>query len=365
MRTRIPLVLLFPCVALVAFGVVLAQTPPAAPADKAAAGSTRNIGADWEITDASLKAVDKGLAFLAKKINDDGSYGATGGYTRHAGITGLAGLAFLSNGNVPGRGKYAATIEKILDYVLACTSDSSGLIVGPDARSGPMYGHGFATLFLAESYGMTGRQDIHEKLRLAVRLIVNTQNQQGGWRYMPVAQDADMSVTICQTMALRAARNVGVKVPKQTIDKAIDYVRKSQVNDGGFSYTLQPGGAGGATFPCSAAAIASLFYSGVYNGKEIDRGMQYMLKMKDQLKGGNAANGFGHFFYGNYYAVQAFYQAGGDYWRQWFPLIRDNLVRQQAAGDGSWTDGVGQEFATAMALIILQVPNRYLPILER
>ena len=38
-----------------------------------------------------------------------------------------------------------------------------------------------------------------------VWLIVRTQNDQGGWRYQPVKYDADLSVTICQIMALRAA----------------------------------------------------------------------------------------------------------------------------------------------------------------
>jgi hypothetical protein len=54
----------------------------------------------------------------------------------------------------------------------------------------------------------------------------------------------------------------------------------------------------------------------------------------------------------------------GKAWHEWFPAIRDYLIRIQQP-DGSWTEGVGPEFATAMALIILQVPNRYLPILER
>jgi prenyltransferase beta subunit len=362
MRTLHVFVAAFALLGAIAAQPLLAQPAPA-PAGDAKAQPTFNMGAEWEFTPASKAAIEKGLARLAKMQQDDGSFGATGGYTKHCGITGLCALAFMSEGSVPGRGKYAVNVEKALDFVLANTSDSSGLIANPqEASGGPMYGHGFAALFLSEAYGMTGRADIREKLRLAVRLMVNTQNPAGGWRYMPVPYDADLSVTICQTMALRAARNAGVKVPKKTIDKAIDYVRKSQSPDGGFSYTI---GGGGATFPCTAAGVASLYYSGVYTGKEVDRAMQYLVKFKDQLKGNaSAMNSFGHFYYGHYYGVQAFFLAGGKYWADWFPLIRDCLIRGQQ-GDGSWSDGVGQEFATAMALIILQVPNRYLPILER
>ena len=339
-------------------GLLLAQDGPAPPV-----GPAVNLGADWEITPASKKAVERGLEWLARNQKPDGSYGAQSGYGSNAGITGLAGLAFLADGSVPGRGKYCVNVEKCLDFVLANTSDSSGLIAS-EVSHGPMYGHGFATLFLAEVYGMTGRPDVREKLRLAVRLIVNTQNYQGGWRYMPIPADADLSVTICQTMALRAARNAGIKVPKRTIDKAIDYVRKSQNSDGGFSYTLsKSGGMGGSAFPRSAAGVASLYYSGVYTGKEIESGLGYLLKQKPGGGGRSAMMG-GHFFYGQYYAVQAFFLAGGDYWRQWFPAIREHLVRTQN-GEGAWTQDVGPEFSTAMALIILQVPNRYLPILER
>jgi len=43
-----------------------------------------------------------------------------------------------------------------------------------------MYSHGWGTLFLAEAYGMTHRPEIREKLQKAVRLIIDTQNTEGG-----------------------------------------------------------------------------------------------------------------------------------------------------------------------------------------
>ena len=39
----------------------------------------------------------------------------------------------------------------------------------------------------------------------------------------------------------------------------------------------------------------------------------------------------------------------------------DNAPGQNKA-DGSWNGEAGQDYATAMALIILQMPNRYLPV---
>ena len=105
-----------------------------------------------------------------------------------------------------------------------------------------MYGHGFATLFLAQVYGMTKRDDIRRKLSDAIRLIVRTQNHEGGWRYQPRPEDADVSVTVCQIMALRAARNAGIHAPKSTRDRCVEYIKKCQNDDGGFRYMLEGSG---------------------------------------------------------------------------------------------------------------------------
>ena len=58
------------------------------------------------------------------------------------------------------------------------------------------------------------REEVREKLHQAVKLILDSQNGEGGWRYTPGSRDADLSVTICQIMALRAARNAGIAVPQ-------------------------------------------------------------------------------------------------------------------------------------------------------
>ena len=69
---------------------------------------------------------------------------------------------------------------------------------------------GLRRCILSEVYGMSPRDDLREKLVRAIDLIVRTQNAEGGWRYQPRREDADISVTICQVMALRAARNAGL-----------------------------------------------------------------------------------------------------------------------------------------------------------
>jgi squalene cyclase len=306
-----------------------------------------------EITEAQAAAVERGLNWLASRQQADGSFGGENG--KHAGITALAGLAFMQAGNLPGRGKYGENVQRAVDFVLA-SSQESGLIAS-DHSHGPMYGHGFATLFLAEVYGMTHDERVKEKLQKAIRLIQKTQNAEGGWRYQPVPYDADISVTICQVMALRAARDAGVKVEKQVIDKSIEYVLNCQNSDGGFSYMAHQGG--GSGFARSAAGVASLYYAGVFDGDNLKRGLVYLMQFLPRKGSGMEIEG--HYFYGNYYAVQAMFLAGGDYWTQWYPAVRDQLVAAQSK-TGNWTDNSGQDYATAMALIILQMPNRYLPV---
>ena len=235
-----------------------------------------------------------------------------------------------------------------------------------------MYGHGFATLFLAEVYGMVNdprlRNQLRQTLHESVQLIISAQNNDGGWRYQPRPGDADLSVTLCQIMALRAARNAGIAVPKTVADNCTRYVKDCQDlhNTGGFRYQKHGGGPG---FARTAAGVVALYSAGIYEGESVEKGLKYLRLYKP----GNAQGGFlgnleqqMHYFYGHYYAVQAMWIRGGEYWREWYPAIRNELLASRQA-NGSWDMSIqlGSHYSTAMALIILQVPNNYLPILQR
>ncbi|MEM8739615.1 MAG: prenyltransferase/squalene oxidase repeat-containing protein [Planctomycetota bacterium] len=307
-----------------------------------------------EVTPEARRAVETGLAALARVQAEDGSYGAER-YGRHVGITGIVGLAFLADGHIPGRSEYGGVVRGCLEFVMNHATESG--LIAADTSHGPMYGHGYATLFLGEIYGMTGDPRVREVLLKAVRLIVDTQNHEGGWRYHPQPLDADISVTITQVMALRSARNAGLAVPKETIDRAITYVRQCQnPSDGGFRYMLT---AGSSAYPRSAAGVASLQYAGIYEDDAVTDGLNYLIRSSRGL----GAQG-GHYYYGNYYAAQAMFLAGGAYWAEWFPRMRDELVERQQP-DGSWSSSHGSAYGSAMSLVILQIPNRLLPIFQR
>ena len=259
------------------------------------------------VNTAAQQGIDKGLAFLATRQQEDGAFGP-GGYNRDVAVSALAGMAFIASGSTPGRGPYGSEVDLCIKYIIDNAQDS-GYINAPGSGShGPMYGHGFATLFLAECYGMTERADVREKLSRAVHLIVNTQNAEGGWRYQPVRREADLSVTICQVMA-----------------------------------------------------VVAMYTAGIYEGPEVEKGLAYVM---DYLPQGGGFNRESHYFYGHYYAMQAMWIKGGEYWRKWYPAVRDELLARQRS-DGSWVDSICQEYGTAMACIILQIPNNFLPIFQR
>jgi hypothetical protein len=322
--------------------------------DKAAAERARS---DADFIAPARPAIEKGLKYLSQQQLDDGSF-STSGYGRNAAVVALAGMAWLSEGSTPGRGAYGAEVERAADFLLDHAEDSGFISVEGAMSHGPMYEHGFATLFLSEVYGMSPRDDLHDKLARAIDLIVRTQNDEGGWRYQPRREDADISVTICQVMALRAARNAGLRVPNETVDRCVEYVKKCQNADGGFRYMLPEGE---SAFPRSAAGVVALYSAGIYEGREIERGLAYL---DQHVPRAQAIGMDGHFFYGHYYAVQAMWQAGGDRWQRWYPSIRDSLLARQQA-DGSWVDPVCFEYGTAMATIILQMPDSSVPIFQR
>jgi hypothetical protein len=302
-------------------------------------------------------AIRGGLSFLISRQNENGSF-LSAEQGRWIGVCSLAGLAFLSRGVRSGVGEAGLALQKIGKYVLSNVQASGFLSARGETSHGPMYDHGFGTLFLAELLGTDRSLNIRPKLSAAVRLIVNTQNDQGGWRYNPKPEEADLSVTVCQMMALRAARNAGIGVPKETIDRGLDYVRRSQNPDGGFMYLIT---GGESRFPLTAAAVVALYSAGIYDGPEIKDALAYL---QTHMAINNSLERNPFFYYAHYYSVQAFGQPGGEAWVQWYSRLKRTLLNLRNP-NGGWYDLNSREYGTAMACIILNMPRTVLPIFQR
>lgn len=327
-------------------------------------------GADVKMDDETKKACERGLKWLAKKQNVEGSW-SDGAYQRNTAITAFCLLAFMSQGNLPHKGHYAPEVTKGANFLIASQRDD-GYLVG--SSGGNMYCHGMATLALAELWGSSGDLKVKKAVEKAVKLIEGSQNYQGGWRYEPKPTGADISVTIMQVMALRSAYNAGLEVKKEVIEKAIKYIETCyNAPTGGFTYQAGNNAPG---FARTAAGICVLYLTGRAqeylsnpnnNPKRIDLGKSVSYLKK---KSGYQA----HYWYGVYYGAHAMYQYGQEKgkeheWEDWYKgLIKELLPKQIKTGneEGHWQGhDVGPVYGTAISVIVLSVPTHYLPIFQR
>src|SRR5262249_46612558 len=136
---------------------------------------------------------------------------------------------------------------------------------------------------------------------------------------------------------------------------------------GGFRY--QPGG-GPTGFARTAAGVVALYSAGLYEGQEVKKGLDYLMGSKPGGGGNNQGGAlFGeyetHYYYRHYYAPQAICIAGAREWGEWSPAGGESFLPRRNR-DGYWDDRrFDRHYCTAMALIVLQIPNNYLPILQR
>jgi hypothetical protein len=361
---------------------VPAEQAPAAPQQE------KEAWFDRALADRCAAAADRGLEWLKTRQLSSGAWVGAVGHKQmdhyqlldqglhpelqrrkgegHLGVTALCGMAFLAGGHLPDRGKHRDVVQRAEDFVIA-RSQQSGLLSSAGTR---MYSHAFGTLFLAEVYGMAANARTKETLEAAVNLIVDTQNSHGGWRYNAFDRQTDLSVTVCQLQALRAARNIGIRVPLGTIDRAMGYVKKSRAtgyDHGLYYYKIY--GAGRYEKPreyaINAAAMTALSSAGVHDDDLSDPVLSFLEADYPNLADGYYRDHF-YYWYGNYYAAQAFYQFGGARLRAFYARLARDLLTTQAE-DGRWRNrvGPGDELGTAVACILLQMPRQYLPIFQR
>jgi len=298
-----------------------------------------------EMTPEAEQAIVRGLDMLAGAQHPDGSWG-TG---HRVASTALTLMAYMVKGQFPDRPPQGEKLAKGLEFLVKQKSNQDGYL------GGSMYEHGLATLALSEVWGMGRQDDVGDALKAAVAVILRSQNPQGGWRYQPQPNDADLSVTVMEVVALASAKEAGIVVPDSVINKAIEYVVSCHdAKSGGFGY--QP--AQGPGFARTAAGTMALAMCGRRDSDQFRTGLDYLTRAEPAA----FENADGHFFYAHYYAAQAMFQAGDQFYGPWYPRIRESLLKKQAA-DGSWADqhGVG----TQVAILVLGIPYRFLPIYQR
>jgi hypothetical protein len=307
--------------------------------------------------------VARGLAFLAKQQAPDGSFESNG---PRVATTALAMMAFLASGHPPAVGQHGQVVRNAEDYLLK-QIPADGYFGKVDGSR--MYGQGITTLALAEVAGVepdpNRRATLTAALASAVKVILVAQDvskgegHAGGWRYEPQSADSDLSLSGWNALALRAAQNAGVDVPKDRVARAVAYVLKCYRNDQkGFAY--QP--AQNASVPMTGVAALNLYLLDASDRPELKEAGEYLTKQP-------VTENTRFAYYSAYYATQAAFQAGGPTWRSiWTPTM-DRLLALQM-DDGGWpTSKTGEEpgrvYSTSMSVLTLTVPYRLLPIYQR
>jgi squalene cyclase len=327
----------------------------------------------------------RGLEWLARQQHRDGHWEASGG-NFHTAMTGMAGTVLLMEGSTIREGKYRQNIRRAADFLMSKVQPS-GLIGDPNAPNqglGYLYGHGFSILFLSQVYGeeeeSERRARLESILTRAVLFVGHAQTSRGGWGYLSAREGNDFdegSVTVTQIQALRAARNAGIVVPKQIIDKTLEYLKKCTTERGGMIYSLANGG-GPERPTITVAAIATAFSTGEYNSPLAKRWLKFVQPQVPISSVG--ADQFGHSEYTHYYYAQVIYCLGEDGYARMFPESRPEerltwskyrkeffeFLANKQNKDGSWTGTpVGQVYTTCCYLTVLQLDNGALPIYQR
>ena len=334
---------------------------------RSGAGRQRGVAANGGSA-ASEAAVARGLEWLARHQAADGSWrfdlsgchcdGACrtpGNIRSTTAATGIALLPFLGAGQTHEQGEHARTVTRGIYYLM---SKMQATPRGGDLAEGTMYGHGVATLALAEALGMTGDRMLVPYVRDAVRFLETSQDMHGGgWRYLP-GQPGDTTVTAWQLAALKSAALAGVEVPSPTIHGICEFLDRVQVRGGeGYGYVGPQ-----ENRPCtSAIGLLCRIYTNWPDQATLDRGLGKLAARGPDREA----------VYQNFYLAQALLLRNHAAWPRWNARNRDQLVaRQDRVGHeaGSWsfadadTAPGGRLGHTALAILTLEVYYRLLPI---
>ncbi len=304
---------------------------------------------------------DRGLQYLAAHQTDKGEW-AESGSDQGPGVTSLSLLAFLASGEDPNYGIYSNNLRRGLRALVTAQNADTGII------GDSMYHHGFSMLVLAEAYGAVDERTLWagqkaprtlgQALELAVRAAVTSQkkNPLGAWRYSPNATDADTSVSGAVLVGLLAARNAGLEVPDEAVDKAVSYFTKMTSDSGEVGYS----GLGGFGESTARTSIAALVYA-LSHRKDLPHFKYTVGNLTKNLE--QQTQQWPE--YARYYQAQALFQGDLTAWEKWNKLLVRQLKGAQQA-DGSFRAGqFGPDLSTSMSLLALALNYRLLPIYER
>jgi hypothetical protein len=343
----------------------------------------------------TAEAVRDGLIWLKNHQDQDGHWD-TANFMKHdkegppcdgagnpvndIGITGLALLAFLGEGNTMRQGHYRDVVRRSVKW-LVDQQDTDGLI-GMKTSHEFMYSHSIAALALCEAYGLSDYKPLKAPAQKAINYLQNARNPYKVWRYYPQDGDNDTSLTGWMVLALASAKEF-----KLTVDEnALKYSQLwfDEVTDpvtGQAGYTKRGEGSSRREgmqdkFPSTKteALTGVVLLCRFFLGEDpktqplMNLAADTILK-KPPVWDPNAGTIDMYYWY---YASFAMFQMGGARWDAWNKKMTDATVKSQRKDGnfkGSWDpidpwgqDG-GRVYATAIMVLCLEVYYRYSKIL--
>ena len=325
--------------------------------------SDKNVMSKLGGSEPSESAVEKALTYLANLQEEDGRWdiGKSGGQAGHdVAATSFSLLAFYGRGERHDKDcKYQDKVKLGLDWLLSQQIESSGDLRGNSPQYNAMYDHGIAALALVEAYGVTKDSKLKPKAQAAIDFIVESQHEEGGWRYKP-KERGDLSVTGWMVMALASAKMSGLAIPQSTFDGVDNFLEIiSGGKDGGsYGYTDSPGKGNSGRMAMNAAG----FFCAQLSGASSNAAKAFESSLIID-KAGFQMNDI----YYVYYATLAAYQHQGPVWRKWLEKMQSEFIKTQEP-DGAWPVGgghggqMGKVIVTALVALCLEAHYRYTPL---
>jgi hypothetical protein len=357
-------------------------------------------GADTE------DAVTMGLRWLASVQDHDGRWDSDGymvhyvGNATHndrmaegigmgrndIGITGLCMLAFTGAGHSDVEGTHSGAARRARQWLLSRQRvEDGGFGLAGDPLRNTFYEHSIATLALADLYLLTADESLRAPIQRAAHYLCKCQGEAGGWDYpqfypgdanwRPPTRN-DLSISGWAVLALIAAREGGLAVPRENLDRAVRLLREQTRPDGEAVYATE--GIRAFHRGASMMAVSNLCRRllGEPGNSETQR-LQHQ-RIADQPPDWKAANqligsNMYYWYYGSLALLIGRDQPGGeDRWRQWNIALKKTLLPNQVQtgprrgsfdpdGDYWAHNGGGRLYSTALCVLTLEIYYRYEP----
>lgn len=313
------------------------------------------------------EAVVRSLKWLKSVQKPDGSWG-----DNHApAMTGLVLLAYFGHCETPISEEFGdSCMNGIVYLVNHAMKDKEGRIASNFTENGWVYEHGIATYAIGEAatfckdlkIDVPYLQEVAEK---AGQFIIDNQNKNGGWayRYQTEGGHTDTSVVGWQLQALKACSHTGIRYKglSSCINKGLEYLGTNQHSSGGFGYANSNSSAGGGDyFKLTGVGVLCHQMWNKSSSSEVRKGLKYI---KENTK--FDWNTKDSDLYNHYYESQAMMQSGGDDWKFYNELFRDQVLKNQNP-DGTWKatghrgHGDNQIYRNCLATLMLEVYYRFL-----